>query len=56
MPRNKVSGDCRAAHFMRVGANRNPKGSGQAKVRELDLALGIDEEVLGLQVPVKNPV
>lgn len=41
---------------MCVGANGNPKGSCQAKVRELDIALGIDEEVLGLQVPVKNPV
>lgn len=41
---------------MCVGANWNPKSSGQAKVGQLDLALGVDEEVLGLQVPVENPV
>lgn len=51
-----ASGDCRTAYFMCVGANWNPKRSCQAKVCQLDLALGIDEEVLGLQVPVENPV
>lgn len=43
-------------YFMRVCANGHPKGSCQAKVSELDLPLGIDEEVLGLQVSMKNPV
>lgn len=56
MPPNMDSVDCRAAYFMCVGANGNPKGSSQAKVCQLDLALGVDEEVLGLQVPVKDPV
>lgn len=41
---------------MRVCADRHPKSSCQAKVSELDLPLGIDEEVLGLQVSMKNPV
>lgn len=41
---------------MCVCADRHPKGSCQAKVSKLDLPLGIDEEVLWLQVSMKNPV
>lgn len=41
---------------MCVCADRHPEGSCQAKVSELDLSLGVDEEVLWLQVSMKNPV
>lgn len=41
---------------MCVCADGHPEGSCQAKVSELDLPLGVDEEVLGLQVSMKNPV
>lgn len=41
---------------MCVSADRHPEGSRQAKVSKLDLPLGVDEEVLGLQVSMKNSV
>ncbi len=41
---------------MSVRADRHPERSRQAKVCELDLPLGVDEEVLGLQISMKNPV
>lgn len=41
---------------MCVGADRDPKGSGQAEVSQLDLSLGVDQKVLGLQITMKNPV
>ena len=43
-------------HLMSVGADRHPEGPSQAEVSKLDLPLGIDEQVLGLQVPMENPV
>lgn len=43
-------------YLMCVCADGHPEGSRQAKVSELDLPLGVDEEVLGLQVSMKNPV
>lgn len=49
--------DDKAAHyFMCVRADRHPEGPRQTKVSELDLSLSIDEQVLGLQVPMENPV
>ena len=42
--------------LMRVRADRHPEGPGQAEVGQLDLPLGVDEKVLGLQVPVEDPV
>lgn len=46
----------RTRYLVCVCADRHPKGSRQTKVGELDLALGVDEEVLGLQVSMKNSV
>lgn len=43
-------------HLMSVGADRHPKGPSQAEVSQLDLPLGVNEQVLGLQVPMENPV
>ncbi len=48
-------GGC-SCYLMCVCADGHPEGSRQAKVSELDLPLGVDEEVLGLQVSMKNPV
>lgn len=48
-------GGC-TCYLVCVCADRHPEGSCQAKVSELDLPFGVDEEVLGLQVSVKNPV
>lgn len=41
---------------MRVSADRYSKGSCQAKVGKLDLPLSVDEQVLWLQVSMKDPV
>lgn len=41
---------------MCVRAYRDPKGSRQTKVGQLDLTLRVDEEVLWLQVSMKNSV
>lgn len=41
---------------MSVGADRHSKSSRQTEVCQFDLTLGVDEEVLGLQVPMKNSV
>lgn len=41
---------------MSVGADRYSKSSRQTKVCQFDLPLGVDEEVLGLQVSMKNSV
>ena len=43
-------------YLMCVCADRHSEGSCQAEVSQLDLTLSIDEEVLGLQVSMKNPV
>jgi hypothetical protein len=36
-----------------VITDRNAKCAGQTKVGELEVALRIDEEILGLQIPVQ---
>lgn len=41
-------------HLMGVDPDRNPKGSCQAKVCQLNDALVVDEKVLRLEVPVKD--
>lgn len=41
---------------MCICTDRYSKGSCQAKVSQLDLTLGVDEEVLGLQVSMENPM
>lgn len=41
---------------MCICADGYSEGSCQAKVSQLDLTLGVDEEVLGLQVSMENPV
>lgn len=41
---------------MSVNPHRNTKGPGQPKVSQLDFALGIDEQVLGLEVTMQHPV
>lgn len=41
-------------HLMRVDPDRNPKGSCQAKICQFNDALVVNEEVLGLEVPVKD--
>lgn len=47
---------CEPAYLVCVRAYRDPKGSRQTKVSQLDLPLRIDEEVLGLQVSMENSV
>lgn len=44
------------SYLMRICADRNPEGSRQAEVGQLDFSLRIDEEVLRLQVSMKNSV
>lgn len=39
---------------MGIDPNRNTKGSSQAKVCQFDNSLVVDQEVLGLQVPVED--
>lgn len=48
--------DKAACYLMCVCADRHPEGPRQTKVSQLDLSLSVDEQVLGLQVPMKNPV
>mmetsp|Transcript_23231 Transcript_23231/g.33770 ORF Transcript_23231/g.33770 Transcript_23231/m.33770 type:complete len:208 (-) Transcript_23231:296-919(-) len=43
-------------HFVRVAAHGDAKGAGQAEIRQLQLALAVDEQVLRLQVPVEHTV
>jgi hypothetical protein len=38
-----------------VGSNWNPKGTSQAKVSNLENSFLINQEILWLQVTVKNP-
>ena len=42
------------AYLVRVGAHRDPKGPGQAKVSHLHHPLSTDEEVLWLQISVED--
>lgn len=44
----------RRPHLMGVDPDWNTKGSRQAKICQLDDALVVDEEVLGLEVPVQD--
>lgn len=43
-------------HLVGVGAQGNPEGSSQPKVGQLDGSKLIDEQILGLQVPVDDPM
>lgn len=45
-----------STYLMCVSTDRHAEGSCQAKVSKLDLTLGIDEEVLWLQVSMKDSV
>ena len=38
-------------HFVSITSHRNTEGPGQPKVSQLDLALGIHQQVLRLQIP-----
>ena len=40
---------------MCVDPNRDPKGSGQPKVSNLDAAILVDQQVSRLQVPMQHP-
>ena len=42
--------------FVRIGAQRNTKGTRQTKVGELQVALLVNEQVLRLEVAVQNAV
>ena len=41
---------------MGVGAQRHPEGSSQSKVSQLDGPQLIDEQILGLQVSMDDPM
>ena len=41
---------------MRIGPHGNPKSPGEAKVRQFDDPMHIDEEVLRLEVAVEDTV
>jgi len=44
-------------HFVGVGLDGEAEGAGQTKISELDLgACRVDEQILGLQVPVEDSV
>lgn len=43
-------------HLMGVGAQGNPEGSSQSKVRQLDGPELVDEQVLRLQISVDDPM
>lgn len=44
------------SYLVCVSANGNAEGPCEAEVRQLDLSLGVDKEVLGLQVSMQNSV
>ena len=41
---------------MRVGADGDAEGAGKTKVSKLEHAAAVDQQVLGLEIPVKNAV
>ena len=41
---------------MCICADRHPKCAGQAKVSQLNVALGVDQQILGLEVSVQHTV
>jgi len=43
-------------HFVRVGTHWDAKGTGEAKVGELDVAVGVDQQVLWFQISVQDTV
>lgn len=43
-------------HLVRVGAHGHPEGASQAEVGQFDGAVGVDEQVLGLEVAVQHAV
>lgn len=53
---SRVKAAERFAYLVGVGAERDTKGSGQTKIGELEVALLVNEQVLRLQVAVKNAV
>lgn len=42
------------SHLVGVHPHRNPEGPSQAKVRQFDDTFVVNQEVLGLQVPVED--
>lgn len=44
------------SYLVCVSANGNAEGPCEAEVRQLDLSLGVDKEVLGLQISMQNSV
>lgn len=51
-----LTGHLTSTYLMCVCTDRHAEGSCQAKVSKFDLTLGIDEEVLWLQVSMKDSV
>ena len=41
---------------MGQGRQGDREGAGEAEVRDLDVSLEVDQDVLGLQVPVDDPI
>lgn len=41
---------------MSVGTHRNTKGASKTEIGELEIIILVDEQILWLQVTVKNPV
>jgi hypothetical protein len=53
---SRRKGGRRETHLVRVGTKRNSERAGESKVGELEVAFFVDEEVLGLEVAVKDAV
>lgn len=48
--------DLRATNLVGVGAKRHTEGSGQTEISQLEVALLVNKQVLGLQVAVEDAV
>lgn len=44
------------AHLVRIGADGDAEGAGETKVGKLEHSAAVDEQVLGLEIPVEDAV
>lgn len=45
-----------SAYFVGVSTHRNTKGASKTEIGELEIIVLVDEQILGLQITVKDPV
>lgn len=56
-PQRPTEGNQRVSTYLvRVRADRDAEGAGETEVSKLEHAAAVDEEVLGLEIPVKDAV